>query len=173
MKKLFVLMLALCLMCSVALAEEAPALNWADYQEKYESEGSFQQIEIPEIVTMLYWIPNDMAAFDASLIKADIPPVAVFASAAGNRTISVFALNITGLEEYLTGLQGAGASNFNNITVNGIDCIGAENEESSIDICIVPITETMVLVYNFTPLNGDDEWDEIKTAIVASVQVAQ
>ena len=35
-----------------------------------------------------------------------------------------------------------------------------------------PITETQVLVYCFTPLNGDDDWDATKVAIVSSVQVA-
>ena len=57
--------------------------------------------------------------------------------------------------------------------MNGIDCVGCENEANNFDILIVPITETQVLAYVFTPLNGDDGWDETKVAMVSSVQVAQ
>ena len=175
MKKLFALMLALCLLCSFALAEEEeiPVLNWADVEDQVKEAGSFQQITFPEIATLLYWVPSNMDAFDVSQIPAEVPPVAAFATADGNYTLSVFALNITSLEEYLNGLQGQGAANFKNITVNGIDCVGCENEAQNSDILIVPITETQVLVYNFTPLNGDDDWDETKAVMVSSVQVAQ
>ena len=175
MKKLFALMLALCLLCSFALAEEeTPVLNWADYSNNESvASGSFQQVTFPDIVTLLYWVPGNMAAFDVNLIQADIPPVAAFATEDGNYTISVFALNITSLEAYLTELQSKGTDKFRNVTVNGIDCVSCENEETSIDILVVPITETQVLVYNFTPLNGDDDWDATKAVIVASIQVAQ
>ena len=175
MKKLFALLLALCLLCSFALAEEEiPVLNWSETtNDQIEASGSFQKIEFPDVATLLYWVPNNMAAMDVSTIEADIPPAAAFTTADENYTISVFALNTTGLEDYLTILQNNGADKFRNITVNGIDCVSCENEEASIDILVVPITETQVLVYNFTPLNGDDDWDATKAVIVASIQVAQ
>ena len=114
-----------------------------------------------------------MAAADVSQIPEDVPPVAAFATADGNYLLRVYALNTTGLEDYLNLLQGQGAANFKNVTVNGIDCVGCENEANNFDILIVPITETQVLAYVFTPLNGDDGWDETKVAMVSSVQVAQ
>ncbi len=175
MKKLFALMLALCLLCSCAMAEEETAvLNWSDVvNEQIEASGTFQQLSIPDIGTLIYWVPSNMAAVDVSQIQAEVPPVAVFASADENYTLTVYALTITGIEDYLTELQGKGASGFKNITVNGIDTVACESEEENMDILVIPVTETMVLVYFFTPLNGDDEWDEVKGVILSSIQVAQ
>ena len=173
MKKLFALMLALCLLCSFALAEEEiPTLSWADVDDQVKEAGSFQKIEFPDVATLLYWVPGNMDAFDANQIPEDVPPVAAFATADGNYILRVYALNITSLEDYLNLLQGQGTANFKNVTVNGIDCVGCENEANNFDILIVPITETQVLAYVFTPLNGDDDWDATKVAIVSSVQVA-
>ena len=174
MKKLFALALALCLLCSFALAEEEiPTLNWADVEDQVKESGSFQQVTFPDVVTLLYWVPNNMAAVDVSQFPDEVPPVAAFATEDGNRVLRVFALNTTGLEDYLNTLQAQGAASFKNVTVNGIDCVGCENEAQNNDIFIVPITETQVLVYVFTPLNGDDDWDGTKVAMVSSVQVAQ
>ena len=38
---------------------------------------------------------------------------------------------------------------------------------------IIPVNDTSVLVYAFTPLHGDEEWDETKRVIVSSIQVAE
>ncbi len=174
MKKLLAVALSLCLLCSFALAEEEiPTLNWADVEDQTKESGSFQQIAIPDVATLLYWVPNNMTAFDVNQIQAENPPVAVFATADGSNTLSVFALNITSLEDYLNGLSANGAANLKNITINGIDCVACENEGQSSDILIVPVTDTMVLVYNCTPLNGDEDWDATKVVIISSIQVAQ
>ena len=176
MKKLFALMLSLCLLCSMAIAEgneEPVVLDWADYAtEEILNSGYEQQITVCGI-TMLYWIPKNMAAFDVSQIETDVPPAAVYTTADQNYSISVFALTIPSLEDYAAGLEAKGVSNFRNITLNGFDVIGAEDENNSIDILIVPMDDTTVLVFNFTPLNGDDEWDGAKVAVVASVRIAE
>ena len=110
MKKLFALALALCLLCSFALAEEeVPTLNWADVEDQVKESGSFQQVAFPDVATLLYWVPNNMAAADVSQIPEDVPPVAAFATADGNYLLRVYALNTTGLEDYLNLLQGQGA----------------------------------------------------------------
>ena len=175
MKKLFALMLALCLLCSVALAEEEVVeINWTDVQnDELEAKGQFQQIEIPDTAKLVYWIPSNLAAYDVSQIAAEVAPVAAFATEDMTYTVSVYALNVTSLEEYLTSLEGNGTANFKNVTLNGFSAIAAENEAMSCDMLIIPVTDTMVLVYNFTPLNGDADWDAVKAYMVASIQVAE
>ena len=65
MKKLFSVLVALCLLCSVALAEEKIELNWTDFNtEEIQSLGEFQQIEIPDMPTIVYWIPTVRINFD-------------------------------------------------------------------------------------------------------------
>ncbi len=191
MKKLFALMLALCLLCSFALAEddgyddeydygyndeyeedEVQELTWEDVtSEEIEAAGTFQQITVAD-TNLVYWIPVNMAAVDVNKIKAEVPPAAAFATIDGLYTISVFALNITSLQEYLTSLEAGGAEYFENLRVNGIDCVNCENEDADIQILIVPVNDTTVLVYNFSPIQGEDGWIELKDIVAASVRIA-
>ena len=57
MKKLFALMLALCLLCSVALAEGPVELNWADVEAAAEEVGG--QFFAIEALGLVVWAPND------------------------------------------------------------------------------------------------------------------
>ena len=35
---------------------------------------------------------------------------------------------------------------------------------------IYPITENLILTFSLVPMDGDDDWDATKAAIVASIQ---
>ena len=61
-------------------------------------------------------------------------------------------------------------SNFRNVTVNGVDCIGYEVAENDIECLIYPVTENIIVTFSCTPLNGDEDWDLTKGAIFASIQ---
>lgn len=174
MKKLFAVMLALCLLGSFALAEETAEISWDQVaNDSIMENGAFQQVSIPDVCNIVYFVPNVMSAVDVSTIQADVPPAAAYQTEDGKYTLSVYALNITGLEAYLTSLQENGTESFKNVKVNGIDCVAAEHKANGLDILIVPVTETMVLSFVYTPLEGDDEWDQMKAVMVASIQVAQ
>ena len=175
MKKLFALLLALGMLCSFAMAEEAEAveLSWDSVSDETKALGSLQQIEIPDVVKIVYWVPQNMAALDVNQIEAEVPPVAAFATADEEYTISVYALNAAdGWEAYVAGL-GATEETAKLVITNGIQAIGFEAEEEGIDMVIIPVTDTMVVVYAFTPLNGDEDWDATKAVIVASIQAAE
>ena len=108
MKKLLALLLALCLLCAFALAEEDEdsgplELNWEDVvREDIEAAGTAEQITVAG-VTLLYWIPGDMAPADVSGSRAENPPAAVYATEDGEYAISLYILEVSGLEEYLSG----------------------------------------------------------------------
>jgi len=170
MKKLFALALALCLLCGVALAEETPALAWSNIPEEIQANGSLQQIAVPDMPVIVYWVPANMLAVDPSAVQADPAPSALFMTEDGQYTISVFALNVTSLEDYLSSLQGAG-NTLNNVSINGIDCVSVEAE--AYEGVVVPMNDTTVLYFVTTPKDGDDEWDQVKGVIFSSIQVAQ
>ena len=73
MKKLFALALALCLLCSFALAEEeTPELSWENslsQNPNLEANGSTQQITIDGVGNILYWVPNNLPALDVNTIE--------------------------------------------------------------------------------------------------------
>ena len=87
MKKLFALLLALGMLCSFAMAEEAEAveLSWDSISDETKALGSLQQIEIPDVAKIVYWVPQNMAALDVNQIEAEVPPVAAFARCAFTR----------------------------------------------------------------------------------------
>ncbi len=59
MKKLFALALALCLLCSFALAEEeVPTLNWSDVEDQVKESGSFQQVAFLPLRTAITLSPS-------------------------------------------------------------------------------------------------------------------
>ena len=173
MKKLFALILALGLLFSFAMAEEevAAELSWDNVSEETKASGEFQQVVFQEpAVKLIYWVPTKLVAQDVSAL-ADQGVVAAFATEDEAYAITVSALNVPSLEEYATGLGIAESAKL--VMVNGLQTVAAEVEEQDIDMLIVPITETMILVYAFTPLNGDEEWDEVKGAIISSIQMAE
>ena len=170
MKKLFALAMALCLLCGVALAEETPELNWSNIPEEIQANGSLQQIAAPDLPVIVYWVPANMPAVDPSTVQADPAPAAVFMTEDGQYTISVFALNVTSLQEYLTALEGAG-NKLNNVSINGIDCVSVEAD--AYEGVIVPMNDTLVLSYVCTPKDGDEDWDQVKGVVFSSIQVAQ
>ena len=172
MKKLFALLLALGMLCSFAMAEEAEAveLSWDSVSDETKALGSFQQIEIPDVVKIVYWVPQNMAAVDVSAIGVD-GLAAAFATADEEYTISVYAYSVNWQDFLVAG--GATEENARMIVTNSIDAISFENEEDGIDMVIIPVNDEITVVFAFTPLNGDEDWDEVKGAIVSSIQAAE
>ena len=174
MKKLFALLLALGMLCSFAMAEEAEAieLSWDSVSDDAKAVGDFQQIDMQDLGKIIYWVPQNMAAQDVSAIGAE-GLVAAFATDDGEYTISVYGLMVAdGWEAYIAGL-GATEENAKLVITNGIQAISFENEEQGIDMLVIPVNDTTVIVYAFTPLNGDEDWDEVKGVIISSIQVAE
>ena len=68
---------------------------------------------------------------------------------------------------------GADIDNAKLIITNGLQIIGIENPVAGIDMIILPVNDSMILVFTFTPLNGDEEWDEVKAYIASSIRLAE
>ena len=172
MKKLFALLLALGMLCSFAMAEEAEAveLSWDSVSDETKALGSLQQIEIPDVVKIVYWVPQNMAAVDVSAIGVD-GLAAAFATADEEYTISVYAYSVNWQDFLVAG--GATEENARMIVTNSIDAISFEQEEDGIDMVVIPVNDEITVVFAFTPLNGDEDWDEVKGAIVSSIQAAE
>ena len=172
MKKALVLILSLCLLCSVAFAEETIALNWEDIAtEEVAAQGEFQQIAIPDVATVVYWIPSVMNSVDVSQIEGEFKPAALFTTEDESYSVAVFAFQVTSVDEYVAQMESqGGGSSFHNVTINGVDCVSYEVADADIDSLVYPVTDTMVLSFNCTPLNGDEDWDAVKAVIFSSIQ---
>ena len=173
MKKLFALLLALGLLCSFAMAEEAEyvELSWDAVSDEVKAAGSLQELQVTDDLSILFWVPENMAGQDVSEISEDIRPDAAFATEGEEYTISVYVMD-TNWQEYLVNL-GATEETVKMVVTNSIDAISFEYEAEGIDMLIIPVSENSVIIFAFTPLNGDEDWDAVKGAIVASIQAAE
>ena len=175
MKKAILMIVCLCMMCSAAFAEETIELNWEQIgTEEVAAQGEFQALEIPDMCTVNFWIPSVLNAVDTSVIEGPFKPTALYTSEDDTYGVAVFLNEIGSLEEYVSLMETqAGGSNFRNVTVNGVDCIGYEVAENDMECLIYPVTENIIVTFSCTPLNGDEDWDLTKGAIFASIQPGQ
>jgi hypothetical protein len=176
MKKLALLLLCLCLVCSAAYAEDAViVLNWEEVgTEDVLAAGSFQQIDIPGLPSVLFWIPSTMAPVDVSVIEGNFKPDALYATEDQSNSMAVFVMQISSLKEFAALMESeGGGSNFHDVKINGVDCFCYTVESAGLDCMVYPVSDTVVVTLNCSPLNGDENFDAIKGVIFASLQLAK
>jgi len=171
-----VLLLALLVSCnSLALAEKAPELNWADVAtEEAEAQGSFQKIEIPNLPSIQLWIPAEMISVDTSFMEGPFHPAALYGTADQAKSVILFVSEVSSLDEYAALMEKeGGGSNFKNIIINGVACISYEVEKDNILSLIYPVSDHIVLSVNCMPKDADENWEATRNIILASIQPAE
>ena len=168
-----VLFLVFLISCSsLALAEEVPELNWADLAaEKTEAEGSFQEIEIPNLPSIKIWIPAELVSVDTSFMDGPFKPAALYGTADQTRSVILFVSEVSSLDEYAALMEKeGGGSNFRDVIINGVACISYDVEKDNILSLIYPVSDHMVLSVNCMPMDADENWEDARNIILASIQ---
>jgi len=175
MKKIIVVLMCLCLVCSAALAETVIELNWVDFgTEEILAAGELQKIEIPGQSSVTYWIPSIMGSVDVSVIDGPFKPTALYATEDQAYSVAIFVAEVESAEQYAKLMESEGGGvNFRNVKINGVDCIAYEVESAQMDSLIYPVSANVIVNFNCSPLNGDEGWDATKGAIFASIQIAE
>ena len=132
MKKLFALMLALCLLCSVAMAEDT--LSWENVAETAaQIEGEFHSFK--EIAVKI-WIPAVLEECELSDEDKEEGYIGYFQTADETAAIGIQYVDMsgTGLEAYAELLKenGIDESSIEAGTVNGIECLSYANEDNGV-----------------------------------------
>ena len=162
MKKLVVLILALCLLCSVASAAD---LNWADAEEAASQiAGEFKTFDE---ISVKIWIPDVLKAVDAGENR-----IGYFMTEDESAAISVQYVDMNGmsLEDYAAQLAEAGATEVELGTVNGLPCVNYVNGTN------LSLAFTTQMGYILEVTVGPVEDDNSKIAasfVLASVQAAE
>ena len=176
MKKFLCVVMALCLMLSATavLAEEAPALNWEDFEPIMEASGVTGEFVTFDEVAVKIWIPEGMNAAELTQEDIDKGFIGYFAPEDQSASLSVVYVNTDGmtLEEYgeaLAAQEGVTEIEFG--TVNGLPCVTYEiPEQSSVSIAFT--TEAgYILEVTCTPLSVENA-ELVWGAVVASIQPA-
>lgn len=172
MKKLFAVALLLCMLCTCAFAESVPTLNWSDISEETQAAGQFTQIALADDLALLCWIPSNMEAVDVSTIEAEVAPVEAYQVEGGAYTVSIYALQVPGVNEYLGTLEANGAE-LREIVINEVSACAFEQKDSGVEGVIIPVSDEFVLSIACTPVDGDEGWDQVKAVIFSSVQFVE
>ena len=172
MKKLFALVLSLCLLCSIAMAETAAKeLNWADVEAKAaELGGDFAEFES---VGYKMYIP---AGFQAVEVPEEAQAAGVAAIVSnGTLTFSITVNSLEGMtgEAYIATLQENGATDIEPGLINGIEAISyeytAENGIKTANVAIATADNITLITFTFAPID-DAQLQEELPVIVASIQ---
>ena len=165
MKKLFALLLTLCLLCGCsALAENT--ISWEEVAPTLEESGISGQFYTFEEIAVAVFIPEGMS-------PAELPDdsyIGYFASEDGDG-VAVMYVNAEGmdLDAYAAALPEVGATEIETGTVNGLPCVTYEVPENS-TINIAFATEAGYLLEVVCGPITDDSSKLGASVILASIQ---
>ena len=168
MKKLFALMLALCLLGLVALAD---ALVWAGDVEAAAAqfEGEFKTFD--EIAVKI-WIPSELTAIELNDEDREEGYIGYFTSEDGEKAVAVQYVDMEGmsLEEFEANLRASEDIDQSSIeagTVNGLTCLSYKNEDNG--VLSFTTEKGYILEVVCGPLS-DEEFMQKAVFVFASIQ---
>ena len=180
MKKLFAVLLALCMLFSVALAEaaeEAPAvieLNWADVEEAAaQIEGRF--VAIGDLGVMIY-VPNAFSELEVPQEYQDAGVIAVLSTEDGAAAISIAYRSLGEMtsDEFFTQLQESGAENFELAMINGEEALSYDVTYQGVktsNVVFANEEDMTILTFSFAPMD-DEGFAAVAALMVPSIQPA-
>ena len=176
MKKLFAMILSLCLLCACcAFAEEEVAeLNWADFEEKAAAyPGSFKMLDVWNLVI---YVPDSFQAVEATEEQKAAGVFFILQDEAGYRVTGTFqSLGDYDASYLLSELKKAGAEEMKDILVNGIPAMDYDlvaNNTKTANLVIYSSEENSFLTISFAPADNE-AFQEIMAVMASSIQVAE
>jgi len=174
MKKLLVVVMALCLMMTAALAEEVPALNWEDFEPVLEAGGVTGQFYTFDEIAIQIWMPEGLNPVELTEDDVANGYIGYFMPEDQSAAVSIVYVDVKdmSLEEYGQYLAGeADVSEVEVGTVNGLPCVSYKMPEQ--DSVSVTFTTEMgyALEVTCTPLSEENA-ELVWGAVIASIQPA-
>ena len=174
MKKLFALMLALCLMFSVAMAEEPVEMNWQDVAAAAEEVGG-QWFSID--LGLVVWAPNDF--FVVNEIPEAYAEKGIYGMFAaldddnnltGAITLQYVEASGASVEECVANIEGA--ADPKSMVINGYPCVNFDLPEQDATCVAYGTEQGNLFVVSFLPLSNAD-FAAKSVIMVASIQAAE
>ena len=175
MKKLFALLLALCL-CFSAVAGFAADINWADVEETavgLAGEGQFYALNA---FPLMYWVPNTMTYAEPDDSMLEIGILAYYQTEDEAKWICVQYVDAEGvatIDMLNTVLADAGYGDIETATVNGLTAVTGSNETDGLVAAAFLTDDGNVLVFSFGYDTADETSAQVAALICASIQAVQ
>ena len=176
MKKLIAVLALLCVMAMpfsvLAEAAEAQAveINWADVEAATaEIPGSFVTLEN---VGVKFWLPDAFKAVEFGEEEAANGYLAQYATEDGSGVFAVTYVEFEGgSEAYIETLKANGASEVEELVVNGMYTVSYDMAESDVGVTAI-MSDEAALSFIFYPMS-DDGAKAVYVLISASIQPAE
>ena len=153
MKKLFALMLALCLMGSVAMADAN--LTWDAVKETAEQvDGGFQTFD--EIAVKI-WMPAVLQAVELTDEDKEAGYIGYYATADESAAVGVMYVDVEGmtLDGVLEAAAAEGMAEPEIVNINGIDAVSYKDEANNAGCIVLVDTNCNMIIFSFTPIEGE------------------
>lgn len=173
MKKLLSVIMALCLMMSVALAEEAPALSWSDFEPALEAGGVTGQFYTFDEIAIKIWMPDGINPVELTEDDVANGYIGYFAADDNSAAVSVVYVDLQGmsLEDYAASLPEYGATEIEIGTVNGLPCVSYSLPEQD-SVSVTFATEAGYMLEVTCVPASEENATLVWGAVVSSIQPA-
>ena len=170
MKKLVVLILALCMLCSVAFADE---LTWASVEEAASQiAGEFKTFDE---ISVKIWMPDVLQAVELSDEDRSNGYIGYFMTEDQSSAVAVMYVDMNGmsLEEYEAQLKEMdGVSDIEAGTVNGLPALSYAIKEKDTGVLAFTTQKGYILEVSCAPIS-DEGFAQVVGVILSSIQSAE
>lgn len=173
MKKLVSLVLvAVMMLCAVpAFATETTVVNWADLQEQGAETIARGEFVVFDEIAVKMWVPAGLNAVELTDEDKESGYIAYFMPEDESAALAVMYVDANGmtLEEYKAMLPDAGATEIEDVIVNGMPAITYVLEEND-TVCISFATEAGYIFEVSGAPKSDEGFSAVLAFVMASLQ---
>lgn len=181
MKKLFALILSLCLLAACcAFAEEAeedngmPEINWADFEEAA-SQIDGQFVAIADLGLKMF-VPAVFGNAEVSEEQKAAGVIAILSTADGAGRVSITYQNLGEMDDeaFVEELEKAGATDIDPAILNGGDAMSYDLEVNGTKTTnvVIPFEGGDIVTFSFAPMD-DEGFKGVAAIMIASIQDAE
>ena len=175
MKKLFALVMMLCLLCTAAVAEDASTMNWSDVEPTLAENNQSGEFVVLDQLGLKVWLPEGLNAVEVSEADAAAGRLALFTDADQTAYLAVDAMNVEGMtiDQYYENAKATeGLSDVEMITVNGLNAVVYKSE--TMNFWSASLVDTNSNIINFVMGPASEEGSKLVFSIIlASLQIAE
>ena len=175
MKKVFALLVSLALVLAMGSAlAEAVEINWSDFEAQVAEAGWVGDfVEIPGMSAKIY-MPSVLLPVELTDEDIENGYIGYYATEDGSAAVALVYVDVDGMElsEYKEALPEYGASDIEDVIINGISAIDykiADNDSVSLSMAT---QAGAILEITFAPMS-DEAFAAVATVMMASVQSAE
>lgn len=175
MKKLFALVLMLCLLCTAAIAEDASTMNWTDIEPTLAAQGLTGEFVVFDQLGLKVWLPEGLNAVEVSEADAAAGRLALFTDAENTAYLAVDAMNVEGmtLDQYYENAKATeGLSDVEMVTVNDLNAVVYKSESANFWSASLVDTNSNIINFVMGPASEDGS-QIVFSVILASLQPAE